>query len=166
MCEQPQIATVAVDYEYPIPSSELTELHLRLAVTVMGWQLVTRMGTITYDDPGPHVYRHTHHGALKGAPFAFPEREDGRTPYDRSFQLWAPYYDPAAAAELRVALRGLGWRCALSEAHDTADEANRWSCRLTPDDTSAYLYASGPTPEAALTLAAEQVAAKLDEAPL
>lgn len=113
MIEQPQIATVAVDYEYPIPSLELTELHLRLAVSVMGWQLVTRMGDITYNDPRPHVYRDKHHGALKGLPFAFPEREDKGTPYDRSFQLWAPYYDRCGCRAARGPARPGLALCAL-----------------------------------------------------
>lgn len=43
------------------------------------------------------------------------------------------------------------------------NEANRWMCRLTLNDTAAYVYASGPSPEAALPLAAEQVAAKIEE---
>ncbi|WP_322489422.1 hypothetical protein [Chloroflexus sp.] len=145
-------ATNTVEYDYPIPTPEQNELHLRLAVIVMGWVRVT------------YVDAHQTHGTLKGTPFSFPEREDGRTPYNRSFQSWAPFYDPAAATELRVALRGLGWRCALSEGRETTDDANRWMCRLTPADTAAYVYATGPTPEAALTLAAEQVAVKLDEA--
>lgn len=158
--------TNQVEYEYPLPTPEQNDLHMRLAVTVMGWKAVTRMGDLTDDDQA-HVYPHKLHGALKGAAFPLPgDEEDGPSTYDRSFQAWAPFYDPAAAAELRVALRRLGWRCALSEAHATDDDANLWMCRLTPDDTAAYVYASGPTPEAALTLAAEQVAGKLDEASL
>lgn len=148
---------ITVTYDYPRPALHISAIHLRLATQILGWKHTTTLGGITYNDNQTYVYHDAQSGVLKGTAFAWPARNDKGVPYDRTFQAWSPTYDPAAAAELRVALRNHGWRCDLSEQH-SGDDANCWVCRLTSADTHTSVVATNSTPEAALALAADAIA--------